>query len=116
MAVHLTRSQPESFRSPSGEATKTVSYVVDGRKVYRFTVKWGEQRDTDDAEGEVTTVSGMRPTAADIRGVLDRFRGEIEQVPPTFSAIKIAGERAYALARADAPVELSARQVRRRSN
>ena len=95
-----------------GEATKTVSYVVDGRKVYRFTVKWGEQRNTDDAEGEVTTVSGMRPTAADIRGVLDRFRGEIEQVPPTFSAIKIAGERAYALARAARPVELSARQVR----
>src|SRR5512147_2615875 len=47
-----------------GEATKTVSYVIDGRKIYRFTVKWGEQRDTDDAEGEVTTVSGMRPTAA----------------------------------------------------
>jgi tRNA pseudouridine55 synthase len=95
-----------------GEATKTVSYVVDGRKVYRFTVKWGEQRNTDDAEGEVTAVSGMRPTAADIRSVLDRFHGEIEQVPPTFSAIKIAGERAYALARADRPVELSARQVR----
>lgn len=95
-----------------GEATKTVGYVVDGRKTYRFTVKWGEQRDTDDAEGEVTTVSGVRPTAADIRGALDRFHGEIEQVPPTFSAIKIAGERAYALARADRPVELSARQVR----
>ncbi len=95
-----------------GEATKTVSYVVDGRKIYRFTVKWGEQRDTDDAEGEVITVSGMRPTAADIRSVLDRFRGEIKQIPPTFSAIKIAGERAYALARADRPIELSARQVR----
>jgi tRNA pseudouridine55 synthase len=95
-----------------GEATKTVSYVVNGRKIYRFTVKWGEQRDTDDAEGEVIAVSGGRPTAADIRSVLDRFRGEIEQVPPTFSAIKIAGNRAYALARADRPVELSARQVR----
>jgi tRNA pseudouridine55 synthase len=95
-----------------GEATKTVGYVVDGRKTYRFTVKWGEQRDTDDAEGEVTTVSGVRPTVADIRGALDRFRGDIEQVPPTFSAIKIAGERAYALARSDRPVELSARQVR----
>jgi tRNA pseudouridine55 synthase len=95
-----------------GEATKTVNYVVNGRKNYRFTVKWGEQRNTDDAEGEVTTVSGTRPTAADIRSVLDRFHGEIEQVPPTFSAIKIGGERAYALARADRPVELSARQVR----
>jgi tRNA pseudouridine55 synthase len=95
-----------------GEATKTVSYVVDGRKIYRFTVKWGEQRDTDDAEGEVIAVSDVRPTAADIGSVLDRFRGEIEQVPPTFSAVKIAGDRAYALARADRPVELSARQVR----
>jgi tRNA pseudouridine55 synthase len=95
-----------------GEATKTVRYVVDGRKIYRFTVKWGEQRSTDDAEGEVTAVSGVRPTAAEIRGVLDRFRGDIEQIPPTYSAIKIAGERAYALARADRPAELSARQVR----
>ena len=56
-----------------GEATKTISYVVDGAKLYRFTVKWGEQRNTDDAEGEVTAVSGVRPTAAEIRGVLDRF-------------------------------------------
>lgn len=95
-----------------GEATKTVSYVIGGRKIYRFTVKWGEQRDTDDAEGEVTTVSSLRPTADDIRGVLGRFCGAIEQVPPTYSAVKIAGERAYALARADRPVELSARQVR----
>ena len=82
-----------------GEATKTVGYVVDGQKLYRFTVKWGEQRDTDDAEGEVIAVSSVRPTAADIRGVLDRFTGEIEQVPPTYSAIKISGRRAYALAR-----------------
>jgi tRNA pseudouridine55 synthase len=75
-------------------------------------VKWGEQRDTDDAEGEVIAVSDVRPTAVDIGSVLDRFRGEIEQIPPTFSAVKIAGDRAYALARADRPVELSARQVR----
>jgi tRNA pseudouridine55 synthase len=95
-----------------GEATKTVSYVVDGRKLYRFTVRWGEQRNTDDAEGEVTALSSMRPTAAEIRSVLHRFRGEIEQVPPTFSAIKISGKRAYALARADRPIELSARRVR----
>ena len=79
-----------------GEATKTVSYVVDGLKTYRFTVRWGEQRNTDDAEGEITEVSEARPSEAEIRDMLDRFRGEIEQVPPTFSAIKVAGERAYA--------------------
>jgi tRNA pseudouridine55 synthase len=94
-----------------GEATKTVSYIVDGRKSYRFTVKWGEERDTDDAEGEVVAVSGVRPTAAEIRAILGRFCGAIQQVPPTYSAIKIAGERAYALARAERPVELAARQV-----
>lgn len=95
-----------------GEATKAISYVVDGAKLYRFTVKWGEQRDTDDAEGEVTAVSGVRPTAAEIRGVLDRFTGDIEQVPPTYSAIKISGRRAYALARAECSVALPARPVR----
>src|SRR5512144_1934124 len=94
-----------------GEATKTVSYVVDGLKLYCFTVKWGEERSTDDAEGEISTVSEVRPGEAELRGVLDRFRGEIEQVPPTFSAIKVAGERAYALARADRSVELTARRV-----
>ena len=94
-----------------GEATKTVSYAVDGLKLYRFTVKWGEQRSTDDAEGEITEVSEVRPGEAEIRGVLNRFRGEIEQVPPTFSAIKVAGERAYALARADRSVALAARRV-----
>ena len=95
-----------------GEATKTISYVVDGAKLYRFTVKWGEQRNTDDAEGEITAVSGVRPTAAEIRGVLYRFTGEIEQVPPTYSAIKISGRRAYALARAECSVALPARPVR----
>jgi tRNA pseudouridine55 synthase len=95
-----------------GEATKTMGYVVDGRKLYRFTVKWGEQRDTDDAEGEIIAVSSVRPTAADIRGVLDRFTGEIEQVPPSYSAIKISGKRAYALARSEQPVALQARPVR----
>ena len=83
-------------RQAFGEATKTVSYVVD--ELYRFTVRWGEQRNTDDAEGEITEVSEARPSEAEIRDMLDRFRGEIEQVPPTFSAIKVAGERAYARA------------------
>jgi tRNA pseudouridine55 synthase len=94
-----------------GEATKTVSYAMDGSKIYRFTIRWGEQRNTDDAEGEVVNVSDVRPTEDAIRAVLPRFVGEIEQVPPIFSAVKVAGQRAYALARADVPVELESRVV-----
>ncbi|MBK8208755.1 MAG: tRNA pseudouridine(55) synthase TruB [Rhodospirillales bacterium] len=94
-----------------GEATKTVSYVMEGRKIYRFTVRWGEQRDTDDAEGQSIAFSELRPSRSEIVAALGRFQGEIEQIPPTFSAIKVAGERAYALARADRPVELPARTV-----
>jgi tRNA pseudouridine55 synthase len=94
-----------------GEATKTVGYVMEGRKIYRFTVRWGEQRDTDDAEGAVTAACDARPDRAAIESVLDRFLGDIEQTPPTYSAIKVAGERAYALARADRPVELAPRTV-----
>jgi len=94
-----------------GEATKTVAYLMDGRKAYCFTVRWGEARDTDDAEGAVTAVSDTRPTTAEIEAVLGRFRGSIEQVPPAFSAIKVGGRRAYALARGDAAPALSARTV-----
>ena len=94
-----------------GEATKTVSYVMEGRKVYRFTVRWGEQRDTDDADGQIVARSDLRPTRNEIVALLDRFQGDIEQVPPTYSAIKVSGERAYALARTDQPVELAARTV-----
>ena len=94
-----------------GEATKTVNYVVEGRKTYRFTVRWGEQRDTDDAEGQVIASSPLRPQPDGIEALMPRFQGDIEQVPPTYSAIKVAGERAYALARADRPVELPARIV-----
>lgn len=94
-----------------GEATKTVSYVVDGRKVYRFTVRWGEQRDTDDADGQVIATSDVRPTEVAIGQALSSFCGEIEQVPPIYSAIKVAGTRAYALARASQPVELASRIV-----
>lgn len=84
---------------------------MEGRKLYRFTVRWGEQRDTDDAEGQPTAVADARPSHSDIIGVLGRFQGHIEQIPPTYSAIKVAGERAYALARAEQPVELAARTV-----
>ncbi len=82
-----------------GEATKTVPFVQDGEKAYRFTVRWGIETDTDDAEGTVQRTSEQRPLASDILALLPRFTGTIEQLPPTFSAIKINGERAYDLAR-----------------
>ena len=94
-----------------GEATKTVSYMMDGIKEYRFTAKWGEARDTDDAEGAVIETSDYRPTQEDIQNALIEFTGEILQVPPDYSAIKIDGERAYKLARQDRPVEISPRQI-----
>ena len=95
-----------------GEATKTVPYVMDGRKTYRFTIRWGEARTTDDAEGEVTGTSDVRPTEAEIQAALPAFVGVITQVPPAFSAIKVQGERAYDLARAGETVELAPRQIR----
>lgn len=95
-----------------GEATKTVSYVMDGTKRYRFTVAWGEARDTDDSEGAVTQTSDVRPSEADIRAVLGDFVGVIEQVPPTYSAVKIDGSRAYARARLGESVVISSRPVR----
>ncbi|MEX0921509.1 MAG: tRNA pseudouridine(55) synthase TruB [Rhodovibrionaceae bacterium] len=95
-----------------GEATKTVSYVMDGAKTYRFTLRWGERRDTDDAEGEVEATSDSRPGEAEILALLPRFLGEIAQVPPRYSAIKVDGQRAYDLARDGETVELTARQVR----
>jgi tRNA pseudouridine55 synthase len=94
-----------------GEATKTVAYAMTGEKTYRFTVRWGEARATDDAEGEVTATADHRPTAEDIRQVLPQFIGTIDQVPPDFSAIKVAGQRAYKLARQSRPVMLKARPV-----
>jgi len=95
-----------------GEATKTVSYVVDGAKSYRFTVRWGEARDTDDADGRMTAETDRRPSRAEIERALPAFVGEIDQVPPVYSAIKVGGERAYALARSGAEVTLTARKVR----
>ena len=94
-----------------GEATKTVPFVMDGRKRYRFTVRWGEERDTDDAEGKVTATSDARPAADAISACLPAFTGTIAQVPPKFSAIKIEGERAYDLARDGQEVVLEARAV-----
>src|SRR3984893_17009821 len=94
-----------------GEATKTVPFVMDGRKSYRFTVRWGEERDTDDAEGRPVAANEARPSASGILALLPRCRGVIEQVPPRFSAVKIDGERAYDLARDGEIVELKARPV-----
>jgi tRNA pseudouridine55 synthase len=94
-----------------GEATKTVPNVQDGEKLYRFTVKWGVATATDDAEGEVVATSDVRPSRDAVLALLPRFTGEIDQVPPAFSAIKVAGERAYDLARAGETVELAPRPV-----
>ena len=94
-----------------GEATKTVPYVMDGRKAYVFTVAWGAETNTDDAEGEVVASSEIVPTREAIEALLPRFTGAIEQTPPRFSAIKIGGERAYDLAREGETVELKARPV-----
>jgi tRNA pseudouridine55 synthase len=82
-----------------GAATKTVPYVMDGTKLYRFTLRFGEARDTDDADGAVIGTSDVRPSDAEIEAALPAFRGDIMQVPPIFSAIKVAGERAYDMAR-----------------
>jgi tRNA pseudouridine55 synthase len=95
-----------------GAATKTVPYIMDGTKVYHFTLRLGDARDTDDADGRCIGTSDVRPTDERIRAALEEFRGDIMQVPPVFSAIKVAGERAYDLARAgEAPV-LEARPAR----
>jgi len=94
-----------------GEATKTVPFVMDGRKEYRFTLRFGEARSTEDAEGEVTATSEVRPTDAAIRAALPGFTGCLSQRPPAFSALKIDGKRAYDLARAGEAVELKPREV-----
>ncbi len=94
-----------------GEATKTVPYVQDGAKVYRFTVAWGEERSTDDLEGPVTKTSEKRPSEDEVRALLPKYTGVIQQIPPQFSAIKIAGERAYDIAREGTTVDIPPREV-----
>jgi tRNA pseudouridine55 synthase len=94
-----------------GEATKTVPFVQDGAKLYRFTIRWGADTDSDDADGKVTATSDVRPTREAIEAALPGFTGEIMQRPPSFSAIKIGGERAYDLAREGELVELAERPV-----
>jgi tRNA pseudouridine55 synthase len=94
-----------------GEATKTVPFVQESAKIYRFTAQWGESRDSDDAEGKITGTSDIRPSREAIEAILPRFTGALSQVPPAYSAIKVAGERAYDLAREGEEVHLEPRQV-----
>ena len=94
-----------------GEATKTVPYVMDGKKIYRFTVAWGSETNTDDLEGEVINACDARPDEASIRQFMQNYIGEISQTPPQFSAVKINGERAYKLARSGEEVVIEPRTV-----
>ena len=94
-----------------GEATKTVPYITDALKCYRFMVRLGASTRTDDASGEVIDTSDLRPTDAEIAQALGAFRGEIQQIPPQFSAVKIEGERAYDLARSGESVDIAARPL-----
>ena len=94
-----------------GEATKTVSFLMDADKAYRFTIEWGRSTASFDREGATTATSDVRPTRAQVEAVLPDFVGDILQVPPAFSAIKVDGERAYDLARAGETVELKAREI-----
>jgi len=94
-----------------GEATKTVSYVMEGAKRYRFTLRWGIETDTDDAEGDPIEENDFRPDRAAVEAILSQFTGRIEQLPPKFSAVKINGQRAYDLARASKDVPLTPRSI-----
>jgi tRNA pseudouridine55 synthase len=94
-----------------GEATKAVPFVQDGEKAYRFTVRWGAETDTGDSDGMLAAQSDTRPAAAEILALLPQFTGTFEQTPPSYSAIKINGERAYDLARGGEPPVLSSRPV-----
>jgi len=94
-----------------GEATRTVPYIMDGQKTYLFTVTWGAETNTDDLEGEIVKTSDKRPTKDDVLALLSKYTGEIEQVPPQFSAVKINGERAYKKARGGEEVEIKPRVI-----
>src|SRR5690242_7147036 len=94
-----------------GEATKLCGRMLDATKAYDFTIRFGEETDTLDAEGEVVATSDVRPTTEEVEAVLARFTGEIEQVPPAYSALKIGGKAAYARARAGEEIELKSRRV-----
>ncbi|MHB8528226.1 MAG: tRNA pseudouridine(55) synthase TruB, partial [Caulobacteraceae bacterium] len=94
-----------------GEATKTVPFLAEADKTYRFAIAWGETTASFDREGAVIATSEVRPSVASVRGALQAFVGEIDQIPPDFSAVRVAGERAYDLARRGVPIELQPRRV-----
>ncbi|WP_333816113.1 tRNA pseudouridine(55) synthase TruB [Tabrizicola sp.] len=94
-----------------GEATKTIPYITDALKCYRFRVSFGAATDTDDASGAVIATSALRPADAQIEAALAAFRGDIQQVPPQYSAVKVDGERAYDLAREGEAMDLAARPL-----
>lgn len=94
-----------------GEATKTIPFAQDRLKTYKFTITWGESRDTDDSEGQIIAQSDVRPEKTALEDALDGFTGHIQQIPPKFSAIKVDGERAYDLARDGEDFELKSREV-----
>ena len=94
-----------------GEATKTVPFMMEAEKVYRFTINWGVSTDSVDREGEIIARSDVRPSVEAVRAALPTFVGEIDQTPPRFSAIKVDGQRAYDLAREGADFELESRRV-----
>jgi len=111
---HAGTLDPEAFGIlpiALGEATKTIQFTQDKKKTYVFEISWGEERNTDDVEGEITQSSDERPSKEDIIKIIPNFIGEIEQVPPKFSAIKIDGKRAYKLSRDGEDVEISSRKV-----
>ena len=95
-----------------GEATKVVTFAMDGSKTYEFTARWGQSTSTDDTEGNIVAETDVRPTEIDILNVLSEFEGETDQVPPIYSAIKVEGKRAYNLARANVAVELKSRKIK----
>jgi tRNA pseudouridine55 synthase len=94
-----------------GEATKTVAYAMNGRKTYRFRIRWGIARTTDDCEGEIMGESGVLPQKAALEAILPHFTGRVMQRPPAYSAVKVGGRRSYALARAGAAARLAARPI-----
>lgn len=94
-----------------GEATKTIPYIMDGKKYYEFTICWGQERNTDDLEGEITNNSTNRPSRKDILQLLPKYLGKITQIPPQYSAIKIKGQRAYQLARQNINIALPPRLI-----
>ena len=111
MPARSIRSPRARCRSPSARRPRPFPIVQDGRKIYRFTVRWGVETDSDDADGKVIATSDVRPERAAIEAALPDFTGEIMQRPPIFSALKIEGERAYDLARDGAEVVLEERPV-----